>query len=375
MTELQHEPRGIPLDAGPESTLLSWNGTTPESPDGTRLVYLKLQGPVGEQRRTIPAELWICNSDLTHHRKVVDLPMTCEGFPHNGAMASWIDDHRVVCRQLTPTGPQIYVLDVDQAEVLMPPIVGNLGHYAVHHKVPFGIYPGEVGRNPVYPGIAGEGLYVLDVESGEVACIIATEAIIAFARTEGFTPTEQTHRLAHEMLNPRATKMMIRLGLAECLTLFAVDLESGERTLFPYKPLHQLWYDHETYVAVAGASDDPGDKREIARWQPDGTRLGTLVSSDDETGIGNHIDISPDRNWFVTDSIYHSDPVTVDLYRRGRGNPVATLDRHSLTHPVWGLRAHANPVFSRDGRRVYFVQAFDEMRVRAVVVDLSSYLD
>jgi hypothetical protein len=177
------------------------------------------------------------------------------------------------------------------------------------------------------------------------------------------------------MLNPAATKMMIRFALAECLTLFAVDLTTGKRTLFPYKPLHQLWYDDETYVGVAGASSDPGDKREIARWQPDGTRLETLVSSEDGTGIGNHIDMSPDTAWFVTDSIYHSDPVTVDLYRRGRGDRVATLDRHSLTRPVWGLRAHANPVFSRDGRRVYFVQAWDEMRVRAVVVDISSYLD
>jgi hypothetical protein len=375
VTEPQHEPRGIPLDAGPESTLLSWNGTTPESPDRTRLVYLKLTGPVGERTRTVPGELWVCDFDLMGHRKVFDVPMTCAGFPHNGAMASWIDDRRVVFRQLAPSGPKIYVLDVDSGEVCVPPIVGNLGHYAAHGKVPFGIYPAEVGRNPAYPSIDGEGLYQLDTDAGTVERVIATEAIIAFAREQGFTPTEKTHRLAHEMLNPAATKMMIRLNLEECLTLFAIDLGSGEKTLFPYKPLHQLWYDDETYVGVAGASSDPGDKREIARWQPDGTRLETLVSSDDGSGIGNHIDISPDRRWFVTDSIYHSDPVTVDLYRRGRGNPVATLDRHSLTRPVWGLRAHANPVFSWDGRRVYFVQAFGEMRVRAVVVDLSSYRD
>jgi hypothetical protein len=330
---------------------------------------------VTERPRTLPAELWVCGSDLTDHRKVFEMSMTCGGFPHNGAMPSWIDDHRVVFRQLTPAGPKIHVLDVDAETVLFPPIVGNLGHYAAHGKVPFGIYAGEVGQNPEYPGIEGEGLYLLDAESGEVERVIATEAIIAFAREQGFTPTERTHRLAHEMLNPAATKMMIRLSLEECLTLFAVDLQSGETTLFPYKPLHQLWYDDETYVGVAGASSDPGDKREIARWQPDGTRLETLVSSDDGSGIGNHIDISPDRRWFVTDAIYHSDPVTIELYRRGRGDPVAILDRHNLTRPVWRLRAHANPVFSRDGRRVYFVQAFEEDAVRAVVVDISLYLE
>ncbi len=379
MTEPEHEPRCIPLDVGSESTLLSWNGTTPESPDSTRLVYLKLKGPVGEQTCTVPGELWVCDLDLAGHRKVFDVPMTCAGFPHNGAMASWIDNRRVVFRQLAPSGAKIYVLDVDSEEVLFPPILGNLGHYAAQGKVPFGIYPAEVGRNPAYPGIDGEGLYQLDTDAGTVERVIATEAMIAFAQAAGFTPTEKTHRLAHEMLNPGATKMMIRLNLEECLTLFAVDLESGEKTLFPYKPLHQLWYDEETYLGVAGASSDPGDKREIARWQPDGTRLETLVSSDDGSGIGNHIDISLDRRWFVTDSIYHSDPVTIELYRQNRGDPVAILDRHNLTRPVWRLRAHANPVFSRDGQRVYFVQAFndanDRAAVRAVVVNISSYLE
>ena len=136
----------------------------------------------------------------------------------------------------------------------------------------------------------------------------------------------------------------------------------------------QLWYDDHTYVAVAGASSDPHPKREIARWEQDGAKLETLVSAEDGTGIGNHIDLSPDREWYVTDSIYRTTPVTVNLYRHGVGTPVTTLDRHTLTHPVWKLRAHANPVFSRDGKRVYFVHAVGETRVQAVYADISALL-
>jgi hypothetical protein len=360
----------VPVDAGAESTLFSWNGTCPESPDGRRLAYLKLQGPAGEGVQTIPAELWICDAGLADRRPVFEMPMTCAGFPHNGAMASWIDDCRLVFRQLTGSGPRIYGLNVDTGEQLFAPLVGALGHEAICGLVPFGIYPEHVGHNPAYPGIRGEGLYLLRCGSGEVERVASTDELIAFATSRGFTPHENTRRLAHEMLNPAATKVMVRFSLAECLSLLAVDLESGEKTLLPYKPLHQLWYDDQTYAAVAGASDDPHPKREIARWAQDGTRLETLVSAEG-AGVGNHIGLSPDRRWYVTDSIYHSNPVTVELYRRGNGRPVATLDRHALTRPVWAWRAHANPVFSRDGQRVYFVRPFEETGVQAVYVDIS----
>ena len=39
------------LSEGAESTLLSWNGTCPESPNGERLVYFRMQCPVDDNVR------------------------------------------------------------------------------------------------------------------------------------------------------------------------------------------------------------------------------------------------------------------------------------------------------------------------------------
>jgi hypothetical protein len=46
------------------------------------------------------------------------------------------------------------------------------------------------------------------------------------------------------------------------------------------------------------------------------------------------------------------------------------LDAHDFGTPTWAMRAHANPVFSRDGSRVYCVRPFGERQVQAVRVDL-----
>ena len=73
-----------PYDSGAESTLLSWNGTTPESPDAKRLVYFRQPDPVDENMRDFTGEIWVCDWDLTNHRKVFDMTMTCTGFEQDG---------------------------------------------------------------------------------------------------------------------------------------------------------------------------------------------------------------------------------------------------------------------------------------------------
>ena len=363
MNDNAHLRTIAPPGLGSASTMLSWNGTCPESPDGTRLVYLQIEKPGAEEGETVPADLWICNHDLTDHRKLIDLTMTCSGFQHNGAMAGWIDDARLVLRSTGGGQPTIYVIDAETGDLCLDPVVGSLGHYPARHTIFFGIEPAQVAQNPTYPAIDAAGIYGLDVDTGSVTRIVATSEILDFIEAAGYTPTERTPRMFHVMPNPTATRVMARWDLQECESIICTDIDGGNKVLFPHKPLHQLWYDEATYYAV-----DRHDTGHIYRWAPDGTRLERLA------GSGNHIDMSADRQWFVTDSMYHRTPVTISLFRRGEIEPTVELDRHTFGTPTWGLRAHANPVFSRDGTQVYFVRPFGERQVQAVRVDISTFM-
>jgi hypothetical protein len=343
--------------------MLSWNGTCPESPDGTRLTYVRMERPASADGETIPADLWVCSRDLTDHHKLIDLTMSCSGFQHNGAMAGWIDDARLVLRDTEGGTDTIYVIDAETGDLLLEPVVGSLGHYPVRSMIFFGIEPDRVDRNPAYPAINAPGIYSLNCDTGAVSRIVATSAILDFIRASGYTPTARTPGMFHVMPNATATRVMARWDLQACESIICTDFDGGNKVLLPQKPLHQLWYDEATYYAV-----DRYETGHIVRWAQDGTRLERLA------GPGNHIDMSVDRRWFVTDSMYHRTPVTISLYRRGEIEPTAVLDAHDLGTPTWALRAHANPVFSRDGSQVYFVRPFGERQVQAVRVDISAFV-
>jgi len=355
--------KGMPIHSGPGSTLLSWNGTCPESPDGRRLTYFLMERPASEEGETLNGEVWICDRDFGNHRKIMNAVMTCSGFQHNGAMASWIDDRRLAFRETEGGRETIHIVDVDSGEPTLPPIIGSIGHYAVDHHLAFGVPPGYEDKNPDCPGIDEPGIYMLNCDTGDVTKILATADILAFLQSKGLTPKEETPRMSHVMPNQSRTRVMARWDAVECQVIISANLSGEEKTLFRDKPLHQLWHDDDTYYPV-----DRHNTGNICRWAQDGTLLETLA------GKGNHIDMSPDKEWFVTDSMYRTSPVFVDLFRRGETTVQSRLNEHTIMHPVWKLMAHPNPVFSRDGTRVYFVQAISEDRVNAVCVDISAML-
>ena len=59
-----------PIRVGPEgfNSTFGYYGTTPESPDGLMIAYVKLLQETGINRdEMVPGEIWVCNSDLSNH--------------------------------------------------------------------------------------------------------------------------------------------------------------------------------------------------------------------------------------------------------------------------------------------------------------------
>lgn len=352
----------IPIYTGEESTVFGYNGSCPESPDGKRLCYARLKRLSEERNRPVEGELWVCGTDLERHVKLAEVAV----HQHNGAAASWVDNGRIVLEELDSEGVERFsVIDANSGKTLHGPVWAQLGHKAVKGKIPF-----EISRRHVEKAGAREGqtgIYWLDVETGERKLLVSRKELDCFALQQGYEPLEEGKAVFHVQLSPSAGKVMIRFDMKDVQSVITVDLVSRDFFLMPNKPLHQLWFDEESLLAVNARKKM---QRDMCMYRYDflGNPLELLA------GKGNHIDASPDRKWYVSDTGYTKVPVIIHLYRRNETEPAAILDCNEAGGVCWERQVHANPVFSRDGKRVYFVCAVSDSQVQSVYVDISVVL-
>lgn len=358
----------VTISDGEYSTLFGMNGGCPESPDGKLIVYARKSAL--DKRDNNRTEIWICDRDLKNHRKLYEV--RCGN--HNGPSASFIDNKTIVFRS-TGKLNSFYILDVETGKLLYKPINAKESHCAENGKYPFSISEEYVGANPDYPEIQGIGVYMLEVATGKITKILDSDALLEYIKSIGYTPNESTASMSHVQLNPSATHVMMRLSVDDCKifgALGCVNIATGEKFFIPDKPVHQLWFDDDTYMATYQHHD--GEKIEmessrIKRYTKDGKVLEVLG------GVGNHIDGSPDRKWFVGDRAYPGYDLDILLYRRGEIEPTAILDTHRFLDTVWDLKIHPNPCFSRDGKRVYFNRPVSSEKTKAVYVDISEIVE
>lgn len=355
-----------PISDGEYSTLLGMNGGQPESPDGKLLVYARkyvLDDPTKQE-----TEVWVCEREnLTNHKKVFD--GVCGN--HNGPSATFVDNEHIVFRSAINKMSAFYIINVYTGQIKYGPIFGKESHCAENGKYPFSISENFLGKNPDYPVIDSCGVYILDIQTGLVSKAVDTQEILDMVKRAGYTPNEWTTSMSHVQLNPSATSVMMRLSVEECKVfgaLGAIDLDTHKTHFIPDKPVHQLWFDDDSYMAthqVHNGEIIEMESSRIQRFSKDGEVLETLG------GNGNHIDGSSDRQWFVGDRAYPGHPLDILLYRRGNIEPEAVLDSHNFQHIVWKLQVHPNPTFSRDGKRVYFNRPLSDSKTQAVYVDIS----
>ena len=125
--------------------------------------------------------------------------------------------------------------------------------------------------------------------------------------------------------------------------------ENGENIRFiGLKPMHVQWWDNHSLFG-----HDWQDKMDyhMRRYDLQGNMLEEI------SGPGCHGAVSPNRKWIVSESWYGSDPIKVNLYKKGEINAAKLLfEQAAIVQGIkfWEVRSHIHPAFSRDGKRVYF---------------------
>lgn len=351
------------------STLLGMNGGQPESPDGKLLVYAKKPDLTDRERQE--TQIWVCDRDtLQNHRHI----FTVKCGNHNGPSATFVDREHIVFRDGSLGKSAFRIHNVYTGKTLYGPIFAKESHCAENGWYPFSLSEGFLGLNPDYPELSSCGIYMLHIESGEIRKIADKEDVYNMVVSHGCIPNAQTTSMSHVQLNPSATRVMMRLGVDNCPifgALGCIDIESRQTHVIPDKPVHQLWFDDDTYMATRQYHD--GQRIEMAtsrisRFTVDGECLEILG------GIGNHIDGSPDRQWFVGDRAYPDYPADIFLYRRGEIEPAAVFGGQNFQNCIWKLQIHPNPTFSRDGKRIYFNHPVSETRTEACYVEMKDLI-
>ncbi|MCQ2520142.1 MAG: hypothetical protein MJ107_06390 [Lachnospiraceae bacterium] len=351
------------------NTLLGMNGGQPESPDGKLLVYARKPSIEAGENIT---EIWICDRDTFNNARKV-FTVSCGN--HNGPSATFTDNEHIVFRDSIDGLAAFRILNINTGKIKYGPIFAKESHCAENGIYPFSISEEYLGKNPDYPEIDTCGIYLLYLATGEIKRVADKETVFNMVVEHGCIPNRYTTSMSHVQLNPSGNKLMMRLSVDNCPVFGAlggIDIETGETFVIPDKPVHQLWFDDDTYLAtrqfVVDGKIDMATSL-IQRFTMDGKCLETLG------GIGNHIDGSPDRKWFTGDRAYPGYPCDIFLYKRGQTEPVATFGCTNFQDCTWKLKVHANPTFSRDGKRIYFNHPTSETTTEACYVDISEYLN
>ncbi|MBP8257267.1 MAG: PD40 domain-containing protein [Opitutaceae bacterium] len=343
-------------------------GTSPESPDGKSLIYISFDWKA-DPGQAFPAKggyskgaLHVCGTDLKNHVKIRDL---ARARWHDGAMQIWLDNDTLAYMDFLPAR-NCYVTYVirKNGDPVLGPLEGSLGHGDTPDGSVLLIVDGK--KYPNGSSLGRRGLYLY--KAGTVRQVVDLERDLGSLKSiykDSDAPADWM--IAHAELSPKGTHISIRLdpkkGMEKIVTCKA-DGSDVREFKSPAKPLHQQWYDDTT---IFGHRRGGGpDQLKCQRWDRDGKLVETLA------GPGNHIGMSPDRRYLVSENIYTSDPVVMKLYRTGNTEPLAVL-MNVPQGPIWAKGTHVNPSFSHDGRYVYFNKPVDGMP-QLFRIDLSRWI-
>ncbi|MCF8380773.1 MAG: hypothetical protein K9H49_14460 [Bacteroidales bacterium] len=332
---------GVPVRVGPEkfNSTFSYYNTTPESPDGAKISYVKILSAQKDRYTKLLGELWICNADLSGHKMIAEL----NNFQvHNGVNAQWVDNNTIAYYD----DEHIRVVDTKGNELIPAIQAADIGH------APY-------GKKILYSRISGETnfwtIYEYDISSGEITEIADAstfkDIVNHFSSADFYEMTEW--KLIHLQYCPDGSKIALRLGVGPGGEihnhLVTMNRGGGEIHFFGPKPMHFAWYDNSSIMGHDNQINDGMPNNYSARrWSLDTEYLETLA------GPGNHLAASFSREFYASESWYGSNPVILKVFSKGKAKPIwqDTVSQDNIT--IWELGNHVNPSFSRDGKRIYF---------------------
>lgn len=349
-------PRVVPV-VGPLdfNSAFSYYNTTPESPDGKLIAYVKfLSMPERERYEQVTGEIWVCDQELANHRKVVAIEM--KGV-HNGARLQWLSNSSFAYQD-----DSIRAVTID-GNMLIEPITGTIGHKPFKGRFLYAAVDENTGLYTIYE---------YDVANKKISKLGDASD---YTRIEELFPspdmrTLEDRRILHLQYSPDGSKIAFRIDIGskdeQYKHLVSQNIDGTDIRFFGPKPMHFAWYDNASLMGHDNQIDDgmPND-RSGRRWDLDGNYIETL------SGPGNHLGASHDRELFASESWYKENPIILQVFKKGASTAFWQDTVSTDSRVIWTLGNHINPSFSRDNKRLYFNKYTEDGLVQAHMSVLS----
>jgi hypothetical protein len=304
-----------------------------ESPDGLHVAYTLFD----------PPERMLVVVHTLSTGKITPVAMVKGQNRHTGAHPLWVDNHTLI--YCSDADYRIYHHDLKSGNVVEY-AGGQISDYSPLHNMV--LYNGKNAEKEE------KGLYSIDLDNGSKEQLISLDDMAELKDEVGIKNAIEHWRLDHPYWSPDGQKIMFQLktfsgkARASEVFLFYTDPEATKIHYVGIRPMHVQWWDNESYF---GHDNHEKNDKHLRRWDLDGKMIEEL------SGPGCHGTVSADRQWIVTESWYKSDPIIVNLYKRGETKPTQELFRQPAVvkgKVFWDIRSHIHPSFSRDGQRAYF---------------------
>lgn len=313
--------------------------TSPESPDGSRIVYTKFPEKPTDDGWNHRAEVWISDHDGGNHRKLADCG---ELNVHNGAEASWVNNQLIVANRVKHQGKTgVAVIDAEEGEVVHGPIEGAMYWHEAHEgRILLGVNkPG---------GELGQGLWVLDAKSGETEHLARMEDFHHYADSMDTEDDPENWTFAHPEWHPDGSLISVMVFTDNWSARHQFFLSpqgeiegffgqgSGKHSGYA----HPSFYDDTTLYGYY--------RGKTIRANLEGEEIKTIG------GEGIHPDLSPNRRWVAGEARVGNEDI-IYAYPEGSTRGIE-IDRTPHIHVTRELGAHINPSWNYDGTRLYYLK-------------------
>lgn len=286
-----------------------------------------------------------------------------------GSMLQWLGESSSVIFNDRIDGQWVArIIDVQSGEerVIDRPIYGlnpqgthavSLNFARLQHQRPGYGYPGVVDATEKVGEPEDDGIYSIDIATGESRLILSLAQVASFGRTPDFN--NAMHRFNHLQFNQRGDRIALlhryksfhaqgeEVGVTRMLTM-GVD-GSDLRLIGDHRHFsHYDWYGSES---ILGWSSEPRTGQQYYLYVD--TEGGSVMPiGGDVLECDGHCSFSPDRQWVLTDTYPdEQDMRTLLLYHWASGERI-DIGRFHSPPMDWQIRCDLHPRWSRDGQQI-----------------------
>lgn len=326
----------------------------PESPDGARVVYLALsEWPYGCAREQIriPGEVKAASRDGKDHQTI---GAVSEINAHVGVWQQWVGDEDVAYWTPGEMGAQTVVFSLRSGDRRQVP--GGLRMFSPANRT------GLTSSRTTSAGLVGfrgnkEAVYLMDLDRAEIRPLFTrAEAIAVHPLRERFSDVSRLY-FKHTKWAPDGTKFLVGFMGREpgatsnmCTSLFLANADGSRLRYFSEYGHHPFWAPDSSYVYYCDHAEDGGWN--LAARPVDGPDARILRKN-----LSGHPCMSPDGTRVVTNTgspEHKKGEESITLYDLSTGKQEILV---TMKKPENTRASQSHPVWSRDGRRIYFNSA------------------